>query len=489
MRFERELDQVLQEIATAWGIPGLAVGLVQGGEIAYAKGFGVQSLATRAPVTLDSVFAVMSVSKCLVATAVMQWAERGRLDLDAPLVDYLPYLQMDDERVRQITIRQVLSHTSGMPDLEDDEYIELVNHPESDDGAAERFVRSLGDRRLVADPGERFSYSNIGYNVLGDLLAKVSGRSFESTMREEVLVPAGMPNSSFLWTDVARDVQVWPHLRAPEMSPTQGYPYHRADAPSSFLHTTVTDLCHWAIISLKRGSPAGLSLLSPAGYGSMWTPVAKRGDPPGLYEEMGLGWSLGHYQGAATICHGGAGFGWTAFLLLLPEKDCAGVLMCNEESDAHFRVMQAVADTLVGREPQVRKVSAMVPVSRALAEGGIDAACARYSEIRATDERAFFYNEYTLEGLALQLHMAGKLDLAIEMLGLNIRVYPEHVDSYLQQARLDLKTGQLTQASEILREALSIEPGNAAAAGLLSKASVTPPLAEKEGPSREGIAR
>ncbi len=209
MIFMNDLESVLREIMAGWDIPGLAVGLVRGGEMIYAKGFGVQSLETQAPVTLDTVFCVQSVSKCLVATAVMQMVEREILELDAPLVQYLPYFRIDDERYRQITIRQMLSHTSGMPDIEETDYVQLVTHPETDDGAAERFVRSLRALKLIADPGERFSYSNIAYNVLGDLLrqiaeAKVTGKSFEQVMKEQILIPAGMPNSSFLLSEIPR---------------------------------------------------------------------------------------------------------------------------------------------------------------------------------------------------------------------------------------------------------------------------------------------
>ena len=160
LQYEKELEGVLHEIMTRWNIPGLAVGIVKDNEIVYAKGFGVQSLETRAPVTLDSVFCVQSVSKCFVATAVMQLAERGKLDLDVPLVQYLPYFQLDDERCRQITVRQILSHTSGMPDMEESEYVDLMWRPEQDAGAAERYVRNLRNRKLIANPGERFSYSN-----------------------------------------------------------------------------------------------------------------------------------------------------------------------------------------------------------------------------------------------------------------------------------------------------------------------------------------
>ncbi len=98
-----KLDTVLQEILARWGIPGLGVGIVEEKEIVYTRCFGVQSLATRAPVTPDSIFCVASITKCFVATAVMQLVEQGAVELDAPVIKYLPYFKMDDERYRQIT--------------------------------------------------------------------------------------------------------------------------------------------------------------------------------------------------------------------------------------------------------------------------------------------------------------------------------------------------------------------------------------------------
>lgn len=467
MKYLEDLDVVLQEIMARWDVPGMAIGIVKGDEIVYAKGFGVQSLETQVPVTLDSVFCVQSISKCFVATAVMQLVESGKLDLDAPLVQYLPYFRLDDERCRQVTIRQALSHTSGMPDMDESEYIELVAHPEYDEGSAERFVRALSSRKLVANPGDRFSYSNIAYNVLGDLLAKVSAQSFESALQEQVLILSGMPHSTFVPKDIPTHLLAWPHLRSPEMRVNPSYPYHRADAPASFLHSTVVDMCHWSITSLKRGNYLGQSILSAAGYDLMWTPVAKRGNPPNLFEEMGLGWTLGHFKGVKTICHGGAGFGATSFLLILPENNSAAVLMCNEESDAHYLGIQAVADALIGQQPQANKVSGMVPVSRVLAEGGLDAAYACCSELKAGGVQDYYFDEYTLDSLALQLQMAKKLELAIEVLGLNIHFHPDHIESYLEQAKLYLQKDAMAQAKEVLLKALSIEPDNATAASLL----------------------
>ncbi len=468
MLYKSDLDGVLQEIMLRWDVPGMAIGIVKGDEVAYAKAFGVLSLETQTPVTLDTKFCVQSISKTFVATAVMQLAERGKLDLDAPIVQYLPYFRLDDERYRQITIRQALSHTSGMPDMET-EYVDLVTHPEYDDLAAERYVRGLSNRKLIASPGERFSYSNIAYNVLGDMLAKVSGYTFEEVMREHVLTPSGMPNSTFMLADIPTNLLAVPHLRSPDIKVNPIYPYHRADSPASFLHTTVIDMCHWGSTALNRGSYLHQSILSPASYDLMWTAVAKRGSSPSMSEEMGLGWNLGHYKDVKTVSHGGGGFGWNAFLLILPERNYAAVILSNEESNAHIRATRAVADVLLDEKPQANSVSWMIPISHALAKGGIEAAYARYAEIKArTDDNEFFIQEYELINLSFQLFTANKIDLAIEVLGLNIHAYPEYIESYLEQARLYLYKGKIMQAKESLLKALSIEPNNSTAVSLMA---------------------
>lgn len=142
----------------------------------------------------------------------------------------------------------------------------------------------------------------------------------------QILIPSGMPNSTFMLADILTSLLAVPHLRTPEMKVNPSYPYHRADAPASFLHTTVVDMCHWGSVALNRGRYRNQRILSPASYELMWTAVAKRGPAPSMYEETGLGWTLGHYKGVKTISHGGAGFGGTAFLLILPKKKCTAVI-------------------------------------------------------------------------------------------------------------------------------------------------------------------
>jgi CubicO group peptidase (beta-lactamase class C family) len=444
----------------------MAVGIVDDDQIAYARGFGVHSLVSGKPVTTDSIFCIASISKCFVACAIMQFVERGQLELDGKISEYLPYFSLDDDRYIRITLRQMLSHTSGVPDMDEREYDELVAHPEYDEGAVERYVRNLSKLKMVAPPGERFAYSNITYNVLGDLIAKTSGQTFETYMVENVLSPSGMPESTFYYPDVPPERLVLPHLRVPGMTVNPIYPYHRADAPASFLHTTAVEMCHWAIINLNRGEYSQQLILNPASYELMWTPVAKRNVPP-WREEMGAGWSLGHFMGRRVVGHGGGGFGWTCLLSLLPETHQAVIVLSNEQSSAHERAMEAAIHTLFGEEPQAGTVSWMIPIAEALDEGGIGAAYKRYGEIR--DDPDVYFDEFELTQLYYQLMSAGKLNLAEDVLQLNIHVFPEYMQSYILLANYHLARSDRKKAINILSKALEVSPENKAVMDKLKK--------------------
>ena len=128
--FKDQLDNILEEIRSRWGIPGMGVGIVENDEIVYTRYSGVQNLATLAPVTPRTVFCLQSISKCFVSCGVMQLVEQGGIQLDEPIVRYLPYFKLSDERYSLITIRQLLSHTSGLPDMDEFDYNDFVLHPE-----------------------------------------------------------------------------------------------------------------------------------------------------------------------------------------------------------------------------------------------------------------------------------------------------------------------------------------------------------------------
>ena len=118
-RLRTELEPQINDAISKGSLPGFAIGVVKDSKLIYAKGFGVAKLGGSTPVTSRSLFHMASVTKTFVATAIMQLVEQGKIDLDAPVTKYLPYFKLDDERYRTIKVRQMLSHTSGIPDVTD----------------------------------------------------------------------------------------------------------------------------------------------------------------------------------------------------------------------------------------------------------------------------------------------------------------------------------------------------------------------------------
>lgn len=163
-----DLDRIINEYFDGEFVPGLSVGVVYNKEVIYTKGFGLKNVDTKEPTDENSLFHMASVSKTFVATGIMQLVEKGKINLDECLIEYLPYFKLKDKRYKKITIRQLLCHISGMPDEDDYEW----DKPQYDEEALERYVRSISERELMWEPGEKFSYSNIAYEILGMLLKK-----------------------------------------------------------------------------------------------------------------------------------------------------------------------------------------------------------------------------------------------------------------------------------------------------------------------------
>jgi len=137
------LDERLQKAMADFKIPGMAVGLVRGNQLVYARGYGVRNLNSGEPMTERSVMSMASVSKAFTGTAIMQLVEAGKVDIERPYVEYVPYFEMEDPRYKEITVRHLLGHNSGMPTLTDADFFSEFLDPWYDDGAAERYVRSF----------------------------------------------------------------------------------------------------------------------------------------------------------------------------------------------------------------------------------------------------------------------------------------------------------------------------------------------------------
>jgi CubicO group peptidase (beta-lactamase class C family) len=329
-------------------VPAFQLGVIKDGRPIYAGAFGVRSLETNQPISARSLFHMASVSKPLVAVAIAQLAERGRLRLEDRVVAHLPYFRLDDARYASITVRQLLAHVSGLPDVTDYGW----DKPEYDGGAAERYVQSLRGLRLRSAPGERFRYSNIGYDILGEVIAKTSGMSFEAYMRQNVFVPLKMADSTFLRAEVPEPLSVSPHrrsmLRLFQVRASSPYPYSRTHAPSSTLHSNVGDMLAFLQAMLDGQAGAGPPILSSESRGLLWSEQADQGlgdaEKAQWMGKVGLGWFIGSYRGHRMISYTGADPGFRASVALLPEKSIGVVCMGNSDTMRVGRLMRAALD-------------------------------------------------------------------------------------------------------------------------------------------------
>jgi CubicO group peptidase (beta-lactamase class C family) len=348
-RYRSELQPLIGDFMRQQQVPGLAIGVIQGGQLVYAHGFGVKNLAhDHDPVTPRSLFHMASITKTFVATSIMQLVEAGKINLDAPVVQYLPYFRLADDRYPTITVRQMVTHTSGMPDVEDYEW----DKPQYDDGALERYVRSVSNQKLLFAPGTDFRYSNMAFEVLGDLISKVSGESFDDYVQQQILTPLKMKDSTLLIKKTSPGLMTWGHERdlSGHVFPSKVYPYNRMHSPSSNLHSNVEDMARWALANLNHGELDGRRILKEQTYDIMWKPAHKLSDG----RAVGISWFLGEYRGQATVSHGGGDTGYATFLMLLPEKKMAVVLMANCDwlGDAGAQIAHAALDVALGLKPE-----------------------------------------------------------------------------------------------------------------------------------------
>ena len=339
-QIDAEIDAYLVEQVKAADIPGLAVAVVQNGSVIFSRAYGVRELGKEEKLTSEHVFHFASVSKPFVATAIVQLAERGKLELNDPMVKHLPYFHLSDERYREITIQQILNHTSGMPDVEDYEW----EKPQFDDDAAERYVRLMASESLLWAPGSGWAYSNMAFDMLGDLIAKVSGVSFEEYVRINILEPIGMNDSSFIYPEIDESFRTTGHVGNPAMV-SDIYPYNRRHAPSSTLNSSVAEMTRWMLVNLGRGELDGRRILSAESHDTLWTRSTELITTRG--EEIGLSWLLGERAGHRTVLHGGRDTGFRSYILLLPDDGIGIVVASNWQETDRTTLTHGILDRIL----------------------------------------------------------------------------------------------------------------------------------------------
>jgi CubicO group peptidase (beta-lactamase class C family) len=462
-RFKAQLEPVIKQVMEQANMPGFAIAVVENQRIVYSAGFGLRNLNSKEPMSVSSLFHMASITKPFVATSLMQLWEQGKIDLDSPVVKYLPYFRLADARYKHITVRQMLSHISGMPDVRDYEW----DKPQYDDGALERFVRSLGDRSLIAEPGAKMQYSNMAFEVLGDVIAKVSGMSFEDYVKRNILEPLGMKSSTLLVRQADPALLTSPHVQSAtyEVEVSKVFPYNRMHSPSSTLYSNVLEMSRWSMANLNRGELDGKRILKASTYDLMWKPA---GEP---FPQVGISWFLNKYREHAVVTHSGGDTGFVSNLVLLPEKRIAVVMMSNYDRAPLRAITNAALDVALGLKPE--PVAIKQPIDKLLFKSisseGLESAVKHYYELKRNQPQAYDFQERHLNNLGYNFINQGKFKEAIRVLQLNVEAYPDSSNVYDSLGEAYMKNGERAPVIENYEKSLKLDPGNTGAVEALRK--------------------
>lgn len=304
-------------------VPGVSIALVDGDRVVWATGFGYADRERRVPADADTIYQAGSISKVFTATAAMQLVEQGRISLDAPLTRYLPEFSMRSRwpSTPPLTPRALLAHHAGLPTY----YLKgfFSNQPVS------ALINELQAEHLAYPPGQVFNYSNLGPNLVGLAMERVSGRPFVEHLKTALLEPLGMHHSSF-----ALDDRLGGRLARGYVDNHAVDPVTIRDVPSGALLSSVNDLARFMRFTLNDGRLDGRQIIAPATLAEMWRPQYADAKLD-FGQRFGLGWMLSGIDirgGGQVAWHNGGTKAFLSQMIVLPEKRLGVVVLANAES-------------------------------------------------------------------------------------------------------------------------------------------------------------
>jgi D-alanyl-D-alanine carboxypeptidase len=376
------VDAAAREALAKTGVPSAAVGIVQNGRIVLTSAYGSARLTPPVPATPELHYAVGSISKQFTAACVLLLQEEGKLSLDDPIAKYFPGLT----RAKEITIRNILTHTSGYEDYAPQDYtIPAWTKPTT----AEKIVKEWATKPLDFEPGTQYQYSNTNFNIAGLIVEQVSGMPFWSFLTQRVLTPLGMTHTIDLDTQ-HNQLEPTGYMRnalgplRPAIMEASGWYF--ADGEMAM---PVGDLLLWDISLMNR------TLLKPASYAAMETDQPLKNGQTARY---GLGVQIGVRDGHRVVSHGGEVGGFVAQNTVFPDDKIAIAVLTNQEaSPAAGSIARAIAALLLpspaaaGSATETAKAEAQAKqILAGLQQGTIDRAL-------FTANCNFYFDETSLE--------------------------------------------------------------------------------------------
>ncbi|QPQ55972.1 beta-lactamase family protein [Allosphingosinicella flava] len=345
------LDRLLTELAGRKPVVGLAVAVVENGEIRFMKGYGETVAGSGDPVTTSTVFRWASVSKGVAADMVAKLAAEGELSLYDPAGKYAPSLRLPGAAEQKATVSDILSHRLGL--------FAHANDSKLEDGMDARLLRSeLATLNLICPPSQCHAYQNVAYDAASEIVEKVTGQPYPQAVRERLFMPLGM-TSATATREGLYAAKSWarPHRGGKESKPVEVTDsYYRVPAAGG-INSSIKDLALWMIAQMG-GMP---DVLPEGALEAVQTPLTATPGELGRLRiarerlksaQYGLGWRIYDYAGHRVVGHRGGVTGYRSLILFDPQQKSGVVALWNSATSQPAGIEFEVLDMLYGLEPK-----------------------------------------------------------------------------------------------------------------------------------------
>ncbi|MEI8620335.1 serine hydrolase [Pseudoalteromonas sp. B129b] len=340
-----KIDDVIKASMARFDVPGMAVAIVENDKVIFAKGFGVTNLDTNKKVNKDTLFGIASNTKAFTTAALAKLVDEGKLSWDDRVIDHLPEFRLYDSYVtREMRIRDLLSHRSGLGLGQGD----LMIWP-STDKSVDEILAGLQYLKPASSFRSKYAYNNLMFVTAGEVVARVSGMSWNDYIEKNILQPLHMDNSRAGFSRIPKSNKNWATGHIPMDGTLHPFfvNYLEDFRGAGAIASSVSDMSQWLRTQLAGGKmPSGEQLFSEKQQAQMWHPhitsMASKSAFESYHQQFrgyGLGWSIEDYHGFKKLGHGGGILGMVSQVTLLPEKNLGIVILSNQQA---FGALSAV---------------------------------------------------------------------------------------------------------------------------------------------------
>lgn len=439
--------------------------VAENGKVIYKGAFGMANMEWNIPNTPETKFRLGSITKQFTAVVTLQLVEQGKIKLDGKISDYLPDYRKDIGD--KVTIHHLLTHTSGIPSYTSQPgFFENVSR---NPYKVADFVAKYASGNLEFEPGSKFAYNNSGYFLLGAIIERVTGKTYEQVLQENIFTPLGMKNTGYDHHNTLMEKRASGYAR--NLDGYTNAPYLDMSIPyaAGSLYSTVEDLYLWdqalytdKVLSAKSKELMYKPFLDNYAYG--WNVTTLSYKPQG--------------ETVQSIRHGGGINGFTTMIVRLVNQKNLIVILDNTGSSNLGRLTDTIANILYNQPYEPPKMSIATALEKTIRDKGIDAGVAEYRELKAKQAATYDFNEPELNTLGYRLMGTGKLKEAIEIFKLNVEAYPEGFNTYdsLAEAYMNNKENEL--AIQNYKKSIELNPKNTSAVDALKRLEKGPVIVD-----------